>query len=358
MKDFIISTIRSASVISVFRRRERIFMDAEYQRISDIWTKTKRQLLIDSFINGFDVPKFYFHEFHPPVKKGGKLYDYAVIDGKQRLLSIWSFVNNDFPLADDFEYRDDKSMQLEGLTYKEISEKYPEVRDLLNATPLDIVTIITKDIEVIEDMFYRLNEAMPLNAAEKRNSFGGAMPRVIRRLAKRRFFWDKIPFKNARFRYLELTTKFLFIYHSMTYFDGQIPDTSKKHLDEFVRAYKARRKRDQPKKNEEALKMEKGCNRVLSAMERVFVNSDLLLRSIGMIVIYFILFCDVEFDSIRRKDLLDFHRKKEDNRKIAEEDIAEANYDLLEFDRLIQSPNNRSALKFRLTVMEEFLEVE
>lgn len=355
MKKFIISNIRNASVITIFRQREGIYMDAEYQRISDIWPLTKRQLLIDSLINGYDVPKFYFHEFNPPKRIKGHSFNHAVIDGKQRLMSIWGFLNNDFPLAEDFEFIEDDSIKMGGLTYKEVSDKYPEIRDLFNATFLDIVTIIVEDVEFIEDMFSRLNEAMPLNAAEKRNAFGGPMPKAIRRLAKHSFFSNKIPFKNARFRYLELATKFLFINHNMISYAEKIPDTSKKRLDEFVKSYKVNNRKISAKKNRETLELEKGCEEILSAMEKVFVNIDPLLRSIGMIIIYFILFCDVELNAIKRKDLVNFKKKREENRRIAEEDMAGADYDLLEFDRLIQSPNDKSALKFRLDVIENFL---
>lgn len=355
MKKFIISTIRNASVITIFRQREYIYMDAKYQRISDIWPLTKRQLLIDSLINGYDIPKFYFHEFNPPRRIKGHSFNHAVIDGKQRLMSIWGFLNNDFPLAEDFEFIEDDSIKMGGLTYKEVSDKYPEIRDIFNATFLDIVTIIVEDVEFIEDMFSRLNEAMPLNAAEKRNAFGGPMPKAIRRLAGHPFFENEIPFKNARFRYLELATKFIFIYHNMTSDDGKIPDTSKKRLDEFVKSYKANNRKISAKKNRETLELEKGCEEILSAMEKVFVNTDPLLRSIGMIIIYFILFCDVELNAIKRRGLVNFTKRREENRRIAEEDIAGADYDLLEFDRLIQSPNDKSALKFRLDIIENFL---
>jgi hypothetical protein len=36
------------------------------------------------------------------------------------------------------------------------------------------------------------------------------------------------------------------------------------------------------------------------------------------------------------------------NRKKAEEKLADADYDLLEFDRYTQSPNDAGAMKFRL----------
>ena len=42
---------------------------------------------------------------------------------------------------------------------------------------------------------------------------------------------------------------------------------------------------------------------------------------------------------------------RESNREKAEQDISKANYDLIEFDRYSQSPNDGYALKFRLRVL-------
>ena len=64
--------------------RDRIQLDPEYQRLSDIWTPDKRQLLVDTILNDFDVPKLYLHKFHEPLRTNGKTYDFSIIDGKQR----------------------------------------------------------------------------------------------------------------------------------------------------------------------------------------------------------------------------------------------------------------------------------
>ena len=38
--------------------RSRVFLDPEYQRQGEVWNTYKKQLLIDSLINGFDIPNF------------------------------------------------------------------------------------------------------------------------------------------------------------------------------------------------------------------------------------------------------------------------------------------------------------
>jgi hypothetical protein len=78
-----------------------------------------------------------------------------------------------------------------------------------------------------------------------------------------------------------------------------------------------------------------------------------------MTVLYFYLFRRAEERGLSR--LLNreiFHRFEEDrreNRMVAEKDITMANYRLLEFDRLTQSPNDAYATAIRLGVVDDRL---
>ena len=88
MDEFSLGRYPQSSLLVVYSDRNEIELDPEYQRISGIWTLEKRQLLIDSLLNGFDVPKLYFHEFVPHKQKNGKKYRFAIIDGKQDRKSV------------------------------------------------------------------------------------------------------------------------------------------------------------------------------------------------------------------------------------------------------------------------------
>ena len=67
MTRFRLGTLHNSSAWTVYRMRDRIKMDPEYQRQGDIWNREKRQMLIDTIINGLDVPKLYLHKFPTPV---------------------------------------------------------------------------------------------------------------------------------------------------------------------------------------------------------------------------------------------------------------------------------------------------
>src|SRR5882762_8317117 len=77
----------------------RFELQPSYQRQSDVWGEEKRQLFIDSLLNGYDVPKLYFHRL-PRAKTPAPVF--AIVDGKQRLEAIRAFLKNEFALSQDF----------------------------------------------------------------------------------------------------------------------------------------------------------------------------------------------------------------------------------------------------------------
>ena len=81
------SELKNSTIIFLYSERDVIYLDPPYQRQGDIWTKEKKQLLIDSILNDYDIPKIYFHEYdRENVQRTG--LQYAVIDGRQRLETI------------------------------------------------------------------------------------------------------------------------------------------------------------------------------------------------------------------------------------------------------------------------------
>ncbi|MCE3606444.1 DUF262 domain-containing protein [Massilia sp. P8910] len=348
MSDFRLGAVASSSVLHVYSMRASIWFEPPYQRFSDVWPPSKRQLLIDSILNGYDIPKLYFHEFYPAKIVEGRKYKYAIVDGKQRLESIFSFIEGKFALDSDLEFIADPNVKAGGLTYAELARTYPDLKTKFDGFVLPIVSILTDDTELIEDMFSRLNEAVPLNAAEKRNAFGGPIPAIVRTLSNHPFFVDKVPFNNRRYRHFDLATKFLYISDRKI-----LPDVKKIHLDEFVRQYR---------KNSTAADasiVESNSRTVLDRMAAIFIDDDPLLRSSGTTVLYYFLFLEGLHagwaDNITRYELNEFNETRMANRALAEKDGAEVNFNLLEFDRLTQSPNDAVALRYRYSVLRQFV---
>lgn len=339
--------LKTSTVYVMYSERENIELDPEYQRNSDIWTKESKQLLIDSILNEYDIPKIYFHEFVEPKRDGSRVYNYAIIDGKQRLQAIWDFIDGAFALSDDFRYLQDENVKAGGLSYNDLAVEYPRLKIRFDGAALPIVAIQTDDLELIEDMFSRLNQAEPLNAAEKRNAFPGPMPRAIREVAQHPFFVTKVPFSNRRYQHFDVVAKFLYLEHH-----DKITDTKKPYLDEFVRSFRG-------KDATAVTPLSDNVRRVLDRMTPIFLNNDKLLSSVGMAITYYLVFQDEKVAGgevvVTRAALLAFNEQRRLNREAAAQDIAQANYYLLTFDRHSQSPNDPTALEFRCTVLLNYL---
>ena len=345
-----ISILRNSSILRIYSERERIQTNPDYQRMGEIWNLEKRQLLIDSILNDFDIPKLYFHEF-PDLKElpDGKKIKYAIIDGRQRLEAIWAFIDGKFALSEYFVFFEDPGVKAKNLTYSDLANKYPELKTRIDSHTLPIITVATEDLELIEEMFSRLNEAVPLNAAEKRNAMGGEMAKVIRDVSNHYFFKFNIPFSNKRYQHREMSAKLLLLSDLKT-----IGDTKKAYLDNMVKTYKDK------KWVEKARELGKDVKQVLDHLSNVFVEKDPLLKTQAMTVIYYLVMRDAIhegwFNHISRKVFLDFEGARSENRKKAEEDITKANYELIEFDRMhLQGSNDAVSIRERLKTLKGFV---
>lgn len=344
-----------SAIMKIYAERNEIDLEPEYQRKGNIWSLEKKQLLIDSIINNYDIPKIYFHELT------NNKYEYSVIDGRQRLETIWGFMNGEFALADDFKYFKDTNLELKSIKYNDLANKYPKIRINFDAFNLPIVIVQTDDTDLIEDMFSRLNEAVPLNAAEKRNAKGGHAVKVIREIAKNDFFDFKLRITNTRYQYLEIATKFLYLEDCINK-ERKIIDTSKSFLDKFVENYK-----NDFVGNDKSLKSEvimnsyeTHTNNVLLSLNNIFSDKDTLLKRQGDIPIYYLLIRDALYQgmlqNIDRQRISIFQDKVDSVSKLSFENINEEDYTFYDYyTNTQQGTNNSSNIRARIQILESFL---
>ena len=352
MNDFIISNLQDSSILSLNDMKDSVKIDPPYQREGGVWSADKKQLFIDSLLNKYDVPKFYFHQLTGSFKD--PKYLYSIIDGRQRLETIWEFIEGKFPLADNFVFLEDPSIQLAGLTYPELASNFPRQATRLNGRTLSVIVVATDDIDFIEDMFTRLNEAVPLNAAEKRNSFGGPLPLITRDLVNRPFFTSNIRVSQTRYQHHDLVAKLLYLQYNLTH-QKKIVDTKKSSLDDF---YKNFIKLDNY--TGKAKELSETTKTVLSKMESKFVSKDPLLRSSGVVPVYYLLFskniaAGTE-TKISRKRLLDFETSRSVNREKFSKGQNEINREWLEYDELSRSSNDAAAIAARVKTIQAYID--
>lgn len=343
--------IQHSTIMRLYSEHDEIMVDPDYQRMGGVWTKEKKQLLIDSILNNYDIPKMYFHVFSREERNNLGL-SYAIIDGRQRLEAIWKFIEGEFTLADDFTYQDDPSLNLAKLSYEDLAQHFPKIKIKFDSFVLPIIGVQTDDLELIEDMFSRLNEAVPLNAAEKRNAIGGTMVQAIRDVSLHPLFTNKVKFNNNRYQHREVVARFLLIESSL-HSTSKLIDTKKVYLDALAKNYKSDR-------DQEVEELKSITTAILENLNNIFTNQDELLRAQGNMVIYYLIMKlameENEINKITRRKLLDFQARVKDNRVIAETNYEEAKYELLEYDRLTQQgTNDASNIKERVRVLAEEL---
>lgn len=345
MKNIDTNLMSQSSILLIYSEKDDILINPEYQRNGDVWSTEKKQLLIDSILNKYDIPKIYFHVID---KSQNEEYKYAVIDGRQRLEAIWQFIENKFPLANDIDYLDDSKIDLRGMYYKDIANAYQKVKIRFDGYVLPIVEVKVNDLELIDDMFSRLNEAVPLNAAEKRNAIGGDMAKAIRDIAKHELYKGKICFNNNRYQYYESSAKLLLLEDSLQKI-GRVIDTKKIYLDRMVTEYR----NSKPTKVKSLVSK---VTKILDKMNEIFSYKDTLLKAQSSIPVYYLFFRyiiekDLNIKNLRKK-FLDFNESVKNNRTIAEDDISKAEFALLEYSRLsIQGTNDASSIKERLEIL-------
>ncbi len=342
--------LKNSTTMLIYADRKKINLKPHYQRMGGVWTKEKKQLLIDSILNDYDIPKIYFHVYNREQKANSEI-SYSVIDGRQRLEAIWQFIEGVFNLSSDFEYQRDPEVNLAGLGYEDIAKEYPRIRIQFDSFVLPVVGIGTDDEDLIEDMFSRLNEAVPLNAAEKRNALGGCAVKIIREISKNSFFNNRVKFSNKRYQHLEVAARILLIEDSIRR-NNKLIDTKKVYLDKFAT--------NNSEKCKEMDILSAQVNKTLEAMNNIFSTSDNILRSQGNIVLYYLLFRKSlelgELDKITRRKLLDFRKELTTNRKNAEDNYPESLFEMLEFDRLTQQgTNDASNIRERFRILASYL---
>ena len=81
--------LKSRALDKLYKRRDRYDIP-DWQR-TKVWNVKKQQLLIDSILRGWRLPKFYF--------VADEAEQYEVVDGQQRLNAIFSFFGNELALS-------------------------------------------------------------------------------------------------------------------------------------------------------------------------------------------------------------------------------------------------------------------
>ena len=144
------------SILEIFQKIKdnKLILDPDYQRM-EIWGIDKKTAFIESLFMEIMIPPIYVVEV--PGNSILEENKYEVVDGKQRLTTIKSFLNNEFALKDKcLEYYQDL---FKNKKFNEISDLYSEKTTQVLSSVLDIYVITANSPEFTKyDIFARLNK--------------------------------------------------------------------------------------------------------------------------------------------------------------------------------------------------------
>lgn len=172
----------------------RINTNAEYQR-GVVWSEPQQKLLIDSILRGFDLPKIFLSKL-----PDGSDQLFEVVDGVQRLTSIWRFLADEFSLPRSSEYP-----AVGSIGGKSWSELPRDAQDRLQFAKITVTELEDTTSEEIRELFQRLQRGESLNAAETRNAMDVPVRHFVANHLAQHELWPETGIRKKRFGWHEMS---------------------------------------------------------------------------------------------------------------------------------------------------------
>ena len=162
------STSESTTVEVVMNdMRDNMLIIPDYQRDSDQWEEPTKSLLVESVINNLSIPAFFFE-----VSVEAGLERNEVVDGQQRLTTLYDFYKNKFPLVDSqlAPYLSPNSIHYAGRTFEELPPAYQQSFKKYRLAVIKLRNLGEMRLEV----FRRINQGgTPLSGQDIRLAYYG-----------------------------------------------------------------------------------------------------------------------------------------------------------------------------------------
>ena len=194
-------------IFSICNRIEKKVIDLkpEFQR-GDVWGLSKKKLLIDSIMRDWQVPPIH-------VVRVGDVQE--VLDGQQRLRALYDFYKGKFAINGKVEPYNEEIFNLDGKKYDDLPNHMQMQFDHYSIRIFEITDYLTGEPG---ELFNRLNNALNLTSAEKRNAYVGEVTSQAKGLVNELELLglDKefLGFSNNRMAYDDLLIKISFMLES------------------------------------------------------------------------------------------------------------------------------------------------
>jgi hypothetical protein len=236
------------SIKDFFEYQEDFVTRPPYQRKA-VWSKAKKQSLMDSLFRRYYIPKLVVRE----VRLNENQILNEIIDGQQRITTVQDFFNNVYPLPKTLE---DISPELSGKYYQDLGTDIRKFIDKSLKFQADIIKNIEKPHNVkhqiiATEIFWRLQQGETLNYMEVAHAQLSSLTRnfivkysddqtfdyekyepIDSNLDKKLFF-SLLNVDNTRMKHLQFMARFLMIEKGNGY-----ADLSDRKIEDFINSAK------------------------------------------------------------------------------------------------------------------------
>lgn len=197
-------TIKALKAMRDNPSKDTIDFNSPIQRKSGMWEDSRKSLLIHSILMSsiFSVPTVYFRKDMIADKK----YQYSVIDGIQRITTVFDYVDNCFPLIDvPPVILDGKEYSVEGKFFSDLEQDLQQeiIRFKMKIEAFEAEDGDTEEYvnDMIEEVFKRLNSAVPLTSAQLCKARAGTdVAILLNELLTSHFFAESASFTKAQLK--------------------------------------------------------------------------------------------------------------------------------------------------------------
>lgn len=192
----------------------KLTFDYPIQRDGGQFDKDQKALLINTIFNGYLIPEIYI------IKEGTEDFSpMSVLDGKQRLTTLYDFSKDKFALPKDADdvviktvsFDEEKNPIIEENTYTVAGKKFskidPALQKIFNKYKIEVKLLAGYTDEQIEEQFYRLNNGCVFTKSQKANTkLGTDVAAKIEEIKNCDFFENRASFTNTQRKRGEVTS--------------------------------------------------------------------------------------------------------------------------------------------------------
>ena len=191
-----------ANIEKMYKDKKVLSFDHPIQRKSEIWTNAQKSLLIHSMLANYPVPNIYVlrEDSEQVDEKKKPIFNYYVMDGKQRLTSTLSYIWGDFPLDDNIPdiIVDDTEYQIGGKYFCDLDEP---VRFEIKRYKFEIIAFEDCSNREIEEIFFRLNNSTALTKSQIAKAMMGVeLAGIVSEILESRFFSVSCNFTSGQLK--------------------------------------------------------------------------------------------------------------------------------------------------------------